>query len=96
MQERFLFIRYDENIELTFVSYYSNLDDVFLHHRFEVPYEILNRLGYCANSTLDGTGCLLFDLDKTDELMLGTFNGDDVVRLLKTALRDIKLNYLGI
>lgn len=95
MQERFLFIRYDENIELTFVSYYSNLDDVFLHHRFEVPYEILNRLGYAYNSSLDGTGCLLFDLE-SDELMLGTFNGGDVVRLLKTAIREIKLNYLGI
>jgi hypothetical protein len=95
MHDRYLFLTYNKNIELTFVSYYSNLDDVFLHHRFKVPYEILNRLGYAANSSSDGTGCLLFDLDKTDELMLRTFNVD-IVRLLKTGLRELKLNYLGI
>ncbi len=94
MHDRYLFLTYNKNIELTFVSYYSNLDDVFLHHRFKVPYEILNRLGYASNSSSDGTGCLLFDLE-SGEFMFETFN-HNVVRLLKTALREIKLNYLGI
>ncbi len=94
MHDQFLFITYDENKELRFASYYSDLDEVFLNHRFKIPHHILKRIGYASNSSSDGSGCLLFDMSYT-----GVYSIDEwgsIQKLLTAALREVKLNYLGI
>lgn len=99
MNKEFLFITFDENKELKFVSLYSSLDDVFSEHRFKVPLHILKRVGYAKNRSNDGSGCFLFYLGYDFDHL--TIKLDNVMRnkitnLLKSALREVKLNELGI
>jgi len=97
--DQFLFITYDKNKELTFASYYSDLDEVFLKHRFKIPHHILKRMGYASNSSSDGSGCLLFDIPFFMNYTGETFSIDidfNLQKLLTSALREVKLNYLGI
>ena len=97
--DQFLFITYDKNKELTFASYYSDLDEVFLKHRFKIPHHILKRVGYASNSSSDGSGCLLFDISFFMNYTGETYSIDidfNLQKLLTSALREVKLNYLGI
>ena len=101
--DQFLFITYDKNKELTFASYYSDLDEVFLKHRFKIPHHILKmyntKWGYASNSSSDGSGCLLFDIHFFMNYTGETFSIDidfNLQKLLTSALREVKLNYLGI
>jgi hypothetical protein len=93
MHDQFLFITYDENKELRFASYYSDLDEIFLKHRFKIPLHILKRIGYAKNSSDDGSGCLLFYLDYSE---CHTFIDFKLQQLLTSALREVKLKELGI
>lgn len=101
MNKEFLFITFDENKELKFVSLYSSLDDVFLAHRFKVPLHILKRVGYAKNTSNDGSGCFLVYLDYKDDLVSVTETGDGMTgehldKIFKCALRELKLKELGI
>ena len=96
MHDQFLFITYDENKELRFASYYSDLDEVFLNHRFKVSIQVLKRVGYAKNSSDDGSGCLLFYMDYNE---CGTYSINidfNLQQLLTSALREVKLKELGI
>ena len=95
MQDQFLFITYDENKELRFASFYSDLDEIFLKHRFKVPIQVLKRVGYAKNSSDDGSGCLLVYMYNDGR----TYSIDidfNLQKLLTTALREVKLKELGI
>ena len=101
MDKEFLFITFDENKELKFVSLYSSLDDVFLAHRLKVPLHILKRVGYAKNTSNDGSGCFLVYLDYKDDLISVTETGDGMTgeyldKIFKCALRELKLQELGI
>ena len=100
MNKEFLFITFDENEELKFVSLYYSLDDVFLAHRFKVPLHILKRVGYAKNRSNDGSGCFLFylgyDFDHLTFSKLEDVMRKKITSLLKSALREVKLNELGI
>ncbi len=91
--KEFLFITYNKNKELTFSSYYSDLDEVFLKHRFKIPLHILKRIGYTKNSSDDGSGCLLFYLDYSE---CHTFIDFKLQQLLTSALREERLKEIGI